>query len=94
MIKIIQLATGEQLITEYDEVSHEMTNPLFINVVPSETGGQISLHPYDMIVDGNIMINPDQIIWTGVPEQKLLNQYQDVFKTIITPPSNKVTPIK
>ena len=94
MIKIIQFATGEQLITEYDEVSHEMINPLFINVVPSETGGQISLHPYDMIVDGNIMINPDQIIWTGVPEQKLLNQYQDVFKTIITPPSNKVTPIK
>ena len=94
MIKIIQLATGEQLITEYDEVSHEMINPLFINVVPSETGGQISLHPYDMIIDGNITLNPDQIIWTGDPEQKLLNQYQDVFKTIITPPTNKVTPIK
>ena len=94
MIKIIQFATGEQLITEYDEVSHEMINPLFINVVPSETGGQISLHPYDMIIDGNITLNPDQIIWTGDPEQKLLNQYQDVFKTIITPPSNKVTPIK
>ena len=94
MIKIIQLATGEQLITEYDEVSHEMINPLFINVVPSETGGQISLHPYDMIIDGNITLNPDQIIWTGDPEQKLLNQYQDVFKTIITHPTNKVTPIK
>ena len=94
MIKIIQLATGEQLITEYDEVSHEMINPLFINVVPSETGGQISLHPYDMIIDGNITLNPDQIIWTGDPEQKLLNQYQEVFKTIITPPDPKVTPIK
>ena len=94
MIKIIQLATGEQLITEYDEVSHEMINPLFINVVPNETGGQVSLHPYDMIIDGNITLNPDQIIWTGDPEQKLLNQYQDVFKTIITPPTNKVTPIK
>ena len=94
MIKIIQLATGEQLISEYDEVSHELVNPLFIHVVPNETGGQVSLHPYDMIVKGNILLNPDQIIWTGVPEQKLLNQYQDVFKTIITPPDNKVTPIK
>ena len=94
MIKIIQLATGEQLISEYDEVSYELTNPLFIHVVPNETGGQVSLHPYDMIIDGNITLNPDQIIWTGDPEQKLLNQYQDVFKTIITPPTNKVTPIK
>ena len=94
MIKIIQLATGEQLISEYDEVSHELVNPLFIHVVPNETGGQVSLHPYDMIVEGNILLNSDQIIWTGVPEQKLLNQYQDVFKTIITPPNNKVTPIK
>ena len=94
MIKIIQLATGEQLVTEYDDVSHKMTNPLFIHVVPNETGGQVSLHPYDMIIDGDIELNPDQIIWTGVPEQKILNQYQDVFKTIITPPDPKVTPIK
>ena len=94
MIKIIQLATGEQLISEVDEVGYELTNPLFIHVVPNETGGQVSLHPYDMIVDGNITINPEQIIWTGTPEQKILNQYQEVFSSIITPPTNKVTPIK
>ena len=94
MIKIIQLATGEQLISEYDEVSYELTNPLFIHVVPNETGGQVSLHPYDMIIEGNITLNSEQIIWTGNPEQKLLNQYQEVFKTIITPPDQKVTPIK
>ena len=94
MIKIIQLATGEQLITELDDVGYELTNPLFINVVPNEQGGQVSLHPYDMIVDGKITVNPDQIIWTGDPDTKLLNQYQEVFSSIITPPSNKVTPIK
>ena len=94
MIKIIQLATGEQLISEIDEVGFELTNPLFIHVVPNETGGQVSLHPYDMIIDGNITLNPDQIIWTGNPDNKILNQYQEVFRSIITPPSNKVTPIK
>ena len=94
MIKIIQLATGEQLISEVDEVGYELTNPLFIHVVPNETGGQVSLHPYDMIIDGNITLNPDQIIWTGNPDNKILNQYQEVFSSIITPPSNKVTPIK
>ena len=94
MIKIIQLATGEQLIAEIDDVSFELTNPLFIHVVPNETGGSITLHPYDMIVEGNITLNPDQVIWTGIPEQKLLNQYQEVFSKIITPPNGKVTPIK
>ena len=92
MIKIIQLATGEQLISEIDEVGFELTNPLFIHVVPNETGGQVSLHPYDMIIDGNITLNPDQIIWMADPEQKLLNQYQELFSKIITPPSN-VTPL-
>ena len=94
MIKIVQLATGEQLIAEFDLIGYELTNPLFIHVVPNETGGQVSLHPYDMIIDGNITLNPEQVIWTGDPEQKLLNQYQEVFSTIITPPKGSVTPIK
>ena len=94
MIKIIQLATGEQLIAEIDDVSFELVNPLFIHVVPNETGGAVSLHPYDMIVEGNITLNPEQIIWTGIPEQKILNQYQEVFNKIITPPKGSVTPIK
>ena len=93
MIKIIQLATGEQLITELDEIGCELTNPLFINIVASEKGGNITLHPYDLIISGPITVNPNQIVWTGDPEQKLINQYQEVFSKIITPPDN-ITPIK
>ena len=94
MIKILQLATGEQIMAELDEVGYELTNPLFINVQQTEKGPNIQLFPYDLIADGNITVNPDQIIWTAVPEQKLLNQYQELFSKIITPPTNKVTPIK
>ena len=96
MIKIIQLATGEQLITEFDELVSEskLTNPLFINVVANEQGGQVTLHPYDMIVSGSITVNPDQVIWTADPDEKLLNQYQEVFSKIITPPKGNITPIK
>jgi len=94
MIKIVQLATGEQLITELDETSYELTNPLFINVVANEQGGQVTLHPYDMIVSGSITVNPDQVIWTADPDEKLLNQYQEVFSKIITPPKGNITPIK
>ena len=94
MIKIIQLTTGEQLISEISADEYELTNPLFINVIPNEKGGQVSLHPYDMIVSGAITVNPDQVIWTADPDQKLLNQYQEVFSAIITPPKGTVTPIK
>ena len=88
MIKIIQLAAGEQLISEISADEYELTNPLFINIVANERGGNITLHPYDLIVSGPITVNPNQIVWTGDPEQKLLNQYQEVFSKIITPPSN------
>ena len=93
MIKIMQLATGEQLITGFDEVTGDLDNPLFINLQQTDKGPNIQLYPYDMIADGNIRVNLDQIIWTADPEQKLLNQYQELYSKIITPPKN-VTPIK
>ena len=94
MIKIIQLATGEQLITGFDEITGELDNPLFINIQQKESGPpNIQLFPYDLIADGNIRVNLDQIIWTADPDQKLINQYQELFSKIITPPQN-VTPIK
>ena len=92
MIKIIQLATAEQIIAEVDQFTYELRNPLFINMEQTEKGPNIQLFPYDLIAEGNITLNPDQIIWMADPEQKLLNQYQEIFSKIITPPSN-VTPI-
>ena len=92
MIKIIQLATAEQIIAEVDEYTYELRNPLFVNIQQTEKGPNIQLFPYDLIAEGNITLNPDQIIWMAAPEQKLLNQYQEIFSKIITPPTN-VTPI-
>ena len=92
MIKIIQLATAEQIIAEVDQFTYELRNPLFINMEQTEKGPNIQLFPYDLIAEGNITLNPDQIIWMADPEQKLLNQYQKIFSKIITPPTN-VTPI-
>ena len=95
MIKIIQLATAEQIIAEVDEISYELTNPLFINIQQTEKGPNIQLFPYNLIAAGNIILNPDQIIWMADPEQKLLNQYQEIFSKIITPPKkDNITPIK
>ena len=94
MIKIIQLTTGEMIIAEINRDS-EIKNPLFIHQQAVEgQGPKVNLFPYNILGQGNINLNPNNIVWTVDPEQKLLNQYQEAFSSIITPPENKVTPIK
>ena len=74
---------------------NEIENPLFIHQQAQEgQGPKVNLFPYNILGDGNISLNPNNIVWTVDPEQQLLNQYQEVFSKVITPPTNKVTPIK
>ena len=89
MIKIIQLITGEMLIADLKD--NEIENPLFIHQQAVEgQGPKVNLYPYNILGEGNITLNPDNIVWTVDPEQQLLNQYQAVFSSIITPPTPKV----
>ena len=90
MIKIIQLVTGEMLITDINK-NNEMENPLFIHQQAVEgQGPKVNLFPYNILGEGNISLNPENIVWTVDPEQKLLNQYQEAFSSIITPPGPKL----
>ncbi len=82
------------LIADID-ANNEIENPLFIHQQAVEgQGPKVNLYPYNILGQGNISLNPNNIVWTVDPEQKLLNQYQEAFSSIITPPENKVTPIK
>jgi len=91
MIKIIQLVTGEMLIAELNEENYEIKNPLFIHQQAVEgQGPKVSLFPYNILGEGNITLNSDNIVWTVDPEQQLLNQYQEAFSSIITPPGPKL----
>ena len=91
MIKIIQLVTGEMLIAEINEENYEIKNPLFIHQQAVEgQGPKVNLFPYNILGDGNISLNPNNIVWTVDPEQKLLNQYQEAFSKVITPPGPKL----
>lgn len=90
MIKIIQLVTGEMIIAEL-KMKHEIENPLFIHQQAVEgQGPKVNLYPYNILGEGNIQLNPDHIVWTVDPEQRLLNQYQETFSKVITPPNPKV----
>ena len=91
MIKIIQLITAEMIIADYNEETHEVENPLFIHQQAQEGAGpKVNLYPYNILGEGNITLNPANIVWTVDPEQKLKNQYQDAFSSIITPPGPKI----
>jgi hypothetical protein len=90
MIKIIQLNSGEMLIADLHE-NNEIENPLFVHQQAMEgQGPKVNLYPYNILGTGNITLNPDNIVWTVDPETKLLNQYQEAFSTIITPPGPSV----
>ncbi len=79
------------IIADYNEETHEVENPLFIHQQAQEgQGPKVNLYPYNILGDGNITLNPNNIVWTVDPEQKLKNQYQDAFSSIITPPGPKV----
>ena len=91
MIKIIQLNSGEMLIANLNEDNYEIENPLFVHQQAVEgQGPKVNLYPYNILGEGNITLNPDNIVWTVDPEQKLKNQYQDAFSSIITPPGPKI----
>jgi len=90
MIKIIQLTTGEMLIADIDK-DNVIENPLFIHQQAVEgQGPKVNLFPYNILGDGNISLNPNNIVWTVDPEQQLLNQYQEAFSKVITPPGPKL----
>jgi|TARA_R110002153_G_scaffold260584_1_gene420660 hypothetical protein len=87
MIKIIQLNSGEMLIANLNEDNYEIENPLFVHQQAVEgQGPKVNLYPYNILGEGNITLNPDNVVWTVDPEQKLRNQYQEAFSSIITPP--------
>ena len=74
-----------------DLKDNEIENPLFIHQQAVEgQGPKVNLYPYNILGEGNITLNPDNIVWTVDPEQQLLNQYQAAFSSIITPPEPKV----
>ena len=78
------------LIAKLNEDNNEMENPLFVHQQAVEgQGPKVNLYPYNILGQGNITLNPDNIVWTVDPEQKLLNQYETAFSSIITPPKTK-----
>jgi hypothetical protein len=79
------------LIAKLNDDNNEMENPLFVHQQAVEgQGPKVNLYPYNILGQGNITLNPDNIVWTVDPEQKLLNQYETAFSSIITPPKNKI----
>tara|TARA_B100001063_G_scaffold31460_1_gene24473 strand:- start:3215 stop:3493 length:279 start_codon:yes stop_codon:yes gene_type:complete len=91
MIKIIQLNSGEMLIANLNEDNYEIENPLFVHQQAVEgQGPKVNLYPYNILGEGNITLNPDNVVWTVDPEQKLRNQYEEAFSSIITPPKPKL----
>jgi hypothetical protein len=86
MIKALKIATGEEIICELTRIDemYKVTNPAQLIVIPGdgkETFNRLSLMPYAMYLQegGSIMLNPDKVVWEGVPNDKMLEYYSSNF---------------
>lgn len=90
-IQLIKLITGEDIVAKYEmtsENSVKLTNAVQISVVPSRSGGtNFGFLPYPMYSESkDLEIRLDHVVYTVDPAQDFLDQYNQVFGEIITPP--------
>lgn len=93
MIKIIKLATGEELMGDIDE-EYNIKDPCILQMVPSRndpTKASMALIPYATYVSGGkLEISPEHIIWEGEPVDEIYNHYNSIFGSGIQLPNSKL----
>jgi len=98
-VKLIKLVTGEELLAQVIELesSVEMVNALAVVMQPGPTDSKtgktqmaFAFVPWGTMVDGEISIKMDKIIYIANPEEQVLNHYNNMFGLIQTPPKGLV----
>ena len=88
-IKILSLLNGQELIAEIqreDLNQIELIHPFlfFLEMERSTNNPKLGLIPYGPLVDGNILINKNMIIYIANPKEMLLTAYRQSTGKIIT----------
>ena len=98
MIKLVKLATGEELIGDVSEEgsSFVIKHPCLLQLVPSRSNQNeptMAMFPYAVNTkDHEIKVASIFVVWSSEPVKELYNQYNSVFGTgIVMSPSNGTT---
>ena len=95
-IKLVRLTTGEDLLTEYQDLagSCKFTNPLIVYMKPpTQPGGMASIGlsawvPYAENKD--FTISSEKVVFVAEPAEDLRKQYDQVFGVGLIMPGNQL----
>jgi hypothetical protein len=95
MIKIFKLITGEEIVAEVvseTEDSVSLKNCVALVLQPSRDGKlSFGFVPFGAMVDGDITIKKDKLLFTAAASDDLKNNYNSMFGGIVTPPKTLIT---
>jgi len=93
-VKLFQFVTGENVVGEIEmnnfssDAIVTVKNPLFVVAQPTEDGKSVSIQlmPYSNLAkDNTIEVVFKNVVWYSTPEDRLANQYAQIFSTIVKP---------
>jgi len=94
-VKLIRMATGEDLIAEiveHDEAGIKLKNPCIVLIQPTETSrANINItHWVPYAADKDFIINNQHVIFMIDPADDLLNNYKAAFSPLILAKSQDI----
>jgi hypothetical protein len=94
-VKIFKLMTGEEIVAEItneSESSVSLKNCVALVLQPSRDGKlSFGFVPFGAMVDGDITIDKDKLLFIAEASDELKNNYNSMFGGIVTPPKTLIT---
>jgi hypothetical protein len=94
-VKIFKLMTGEEIVAEItneSDSSVSLKNCVALVLQPSRDGKLgFGFVPFGAMVDGDITISKDKLLFTAEASDDLKNNYNSMFGGIVTPPKTLIT---
>jgi hypothetical protein len=98
-IKVLKLTTGEEVLSEIEsesETEYVLSNPVGIAVVRGKDGQpNVGLAPFplhgEQKPDNTIAIPKRSVVYSYVPSQDFINNYNQIFGSgIVVPPQKQI----
>ena len=92
-VKLIRMWSGEDVVADLvkeTEDSITITNPIV--AVPSGQG-QLGFAPWSPLLEGRdveLEVTKKYVIYINMPQEQIIEQYNDMFSPVATPPRKKL----
>ena len=92
-VKLIRMWSGEEVVADLvkeTEDSITITNPIV--AVPSGQG-QLGFAPWSPLLEGRnveLEVTKKYVIYINMPQEQIVEQYNDMFSPVATPPRKKL----